>query len=125
MSVIGTRMLLALAAVSAAVLVLQATLTAPAGESGAGPAEAAGWAMTSASHGDAPKVAEPPLAEASRATVGPVEATGPDDPGLIRSASLKVCIALSGATRRDHLQDHRLRRECAERVGVDLAALDR
>ena len=54
--------------------------------------------------------------------------SGPaDEPtaGVIERTAVRLCITYVGASRRDHSDDRQLRRECADRVGVDLAALDR
>lgn len=59
------------------------------------------------------------------ATRTPAGAFSAPEPGLFQRARLKLCLAYLGASRRDHVDDHDRRRECAERTGVELAVLER
>ncbi|HBK56618.1 MAG TPA: hypothetical protein DDZ76_10125 [Xanthomonadales bacterium] len=60
---------------------------------------------------------------AASSTTG-TDPTEPVAPSTLQRASITLCVAYVGATRPDHRDDRRLRRECADRVGVDLAAVE-
>lgn len=80
-------------------------------------------AIQSPSSGDADSAASRQWQQTRMSVSG--SAQDAEETGVIERTAVRLCIAYVGASRRDHNDDRRLRRECAERVGVDLAALDR
>jgi hypothetical protein len=82
-------------------------------------------AIQSPSSGDADSAAPPQWQQTRMSVSGSAQDANPTETGVIARSAVQLCIAYVGASRRDHHDDRQLRRECAERVGVDLAALDR
>lgn len=82
-------------------------------------------AIQSPSSGDADSAESPQWQQTRMSLSGSAQGADRPKTGMLERSAVRLCIAYVGASRRDHNDDRQLRRECAERVGVDLAALDR